>query len=1064
MPPTNANDPLHTSERAPSAVTPDPDHATDLPPGSSLDGGPAAPVPGQSTGPEVAPPGTGTMLTMGNLTPAAPAGPADRAGVPGPDHVADLLQGSSPAGSTAADGPGQNTGPWVAPPKSGTVLTMGSLAPAPPAEPADKAGVPGYEILGELGRGGMGVVYKARHLTLKRIVALKMILAGGHAQSRELARFRIEAEAVARLQHPNIVQIHEVGEVGGRPFCALEFVEGGNLASKLRGKPLPAREAARLVETLARGMQLAHSRNVVHRDLKPANILLTTDGTPKITDFGLARQMDNDSGKTHAGELIGTPSYMAPEQASGNAHEAGPAADLYALGAILYDCLACRPPFLGKTVVETLDQVRTQEPVPPSRWQKSVPLDLETICLKCLRKEPENRYASAAELADELVRYQQGEPILARPVGRLERAARWARRNPALATALATAVLFLVGGVVVSGWFAIKAGEEATAARTAEKKADERAKAEGVAKEEALARMKRADDERARANKAADEAVRLAGKEKEAREAANRSESQAKEDEQKANRERDRATEQRDRAELLVYAATLKQAQLMWKDDQGKEALALLDECQGNLRGWEHRHLWALYNSNQRTFRGHTSQVRSVAWSPDGKRILSGSNDNTLKVWDAETGQELLSLKGHTAFVTSVAWSPDGKRIVSGSWDNMLKIWDVNKKREISSLKGHTLFVISVAWSPDGKRIVSGSADGTMKVWDAEKGQEVLSLKGHTAQVTSVAWSPVGKRFLSGSEDGTVKIWDADKGLEVPSLKGRSVGVSSVAWSPDGKRFLSGSLDGMLKVWDADNGHEVLSLKGHTFPVSSVAWSPDGKRILSGSWDNTLKVWDADKGQELLSLKGHTGPVVSVAWSPDGKRILSGSLDGTLKVWDAEKRQKVLALKGHTNYVYSVAWSPDGKRLLSGSFDGTLKIWDAENGKEVFSRKGHTSAVSSLAWSPDGKRFLSGSADGTVKVWDADKGRENFSIKGHTGGVNSVAWSPDGKRIVSGSNDNTLKIWDAGKGQEVLSIKGHTAQVTSVAWSPNGNHILSGSWDNTLKVWDAEKEQENPLP
>jgi serine/threonine protein kinase len=241
--------------------------------------------------------------------------------------------------------------------------------------------VHGYQILGVLGRGGMGVVYKARHLALKRTVALKMVLAGAHAGLHERARFRLEAEAVARLQHPNIVLIHEVGEADGHPYCALEFVEGGSLAGRLGGKPLPVREAATLVETLARAMQLAHSRNVVHRDLKPANILLAADGTPKITDFGLARQLDNDSGATLAGAVMGTPSYMAPEQASGGSHEAGPAADVYALGAILYACLAGRPPFLGKTVVETLDQVRNQEPSAPSRWQPGVPLDLDTICL-----------------------------------------------------------------------------------------------------------------------------------------------------------------------------------------------------------------------------------------------------------------------------------------------------------------------------------------------------------------------------------------------------------------------------------------------------------------------------------------------------------------------------------------------------------------------------------------------------------------------------------------------------------------------------------------------------------
>ncbi len=375
-----------------------------------------------------------------------------------PDHPDGCPPPASDAGTLSPAAPAP-----AAP--SETVTLRPVSADAPPVETVIPVQVPGYEILGELGRGGMGVVYKARQIKLDRVVALKMILAGGHAGEAELARFRAEAEAVARLQHPNIVQIFEVGEHGGLPFFSLEFCGGGSLDKKLAGTPLPPKEAAALVATLARAVQTAHEKGVIHRDLKPANILLTEDGTPKITDFGLAKRLDADAGQTRTGSVMGTPSYMAPEQAGGKTAEMGPLCDVYALGAILYELLTGRPPFRAATPLDTMMQVVSDDPVPPRHLQPRTPHDLETICLKCLRKERGKRYASAAALAEDLRRFLAGEPVKARPMGLMGRTAKWVRRRPAVAALLAAVAAVAAAGFAGISWQYGEAARERDNAR-----------------------------------------------------------------------------------------------------------------------------------------------------------------------------------------------------------------------------------------------------------------------------------------------------------------------------------------------------------------------------------------------------------------------------------------------------------------------------------------------------------------------------------------------------------------------------------------------------------------------
>jgi WD40 repeat protein len=836
---------------------------------------------------------------------------------------------------------------------------------------------------------------------------------------------------VARLQHPNIVQIHEIGEADGYPFFSLEFCPGGSLAGKLNGTPLPPAQAAPLVEALARAMQAAHEAGVIHRDLKPANVLLLADGTPRVTDFGLAKKLDDAAGQTASGAIMGTPSYMAPEQAEGK-KDIGPAADVYALGAVLYELLTGRPPFKAATSLDTVLQVVSEEPVPPGRLVAKLPRDLETICLKCLHKEPWKRYPSAADLATDLGHFQRGEPIRARPVGRAERAWRWCRRNPVVAGLVGAVAGALLLGAGVATLFGVQAqarAREATAAK--------------------------------------DEATRKAAEEKRAREAAD---------------------EARHQAEWLAYAGQIALAQREWQDNEVGHASALLDACQRNLRGWEHAYLRHLCASNQQTLKGHARPVLSVCWSPDGTRLASaggiGFYQDEVKVWDAASGRQNLSLPGHKNLVSSVCWSPDGKRLASAEGRGApveVKVWDLTSGREALSFKGHITGVNSLCWSPDGKRLAGGGSffgfppSGEIKVWDAATGQETLSLKGHAGQVASVCWSPDGTRLASASYDGTVKVWDAEHGHEALTLKGgHSGGVLSVCWSPDGTRLASGSVDQTVRVWDVASGQQVLTLKGHIGSVTSVRWSPDSTRLASGSSDKTVKVWDAATGLEAVTPQAHTDPVTSVCWSPDSTRLASAS-GQDVKVWNAARAKQVHALSGGGD---RVCWSPDGRRLASASGNQTVKVWDAASSVEALTfsmgrgtGRGPTFLVNSMCWSPDGKRLAGGGLSlssaqepyGEVKVWDAATGQETLSLR-HTVGVRSVCWSPDGTRLASGDGRDgepgEVRVWDAASGQQALSLRGHTDPIWAVCWSPDGTRLATASIDRTVKVWDAASGQQ----
>ncbi|KAF7367047.1 hypothetical protein MSAN_00963900 [Mycena sanguinolenta] len=463
---------------------------------------------------------------------------------------------------------------------------------------------------------------------------------------------------------------------------------------------------------------------------------------------------------------------------------------------------------------------------------------------------------------------------------------------------------------------------------------------------------------------------------------------------------------------------------------------------------------------------GHTDRVWSVVFSPDGTYIASGSEDYTIGVWDAKTGMAVIKpIQGHEYIILSVAFSPDGRYIASGSGDDTIRVWDFKTgKAVMKAIKGHTNWIRSVVFSSDGRCIASGSDDGTICVWDAKTGKAVMDpIHSHSGYIYSVAFSPDRSCLVSGSDAATICLWDAKiVKPEMQPIKGLKNWVRSVAFSSSGTYLGSGSTEKTIHVQDRQTGKAgIKGIKGHADSVFSVAFSPDGTHIVSGSGDQTIYVWDVKTGKTTMkAIKGHTGSIKSVAFSPDGTHIVSGSKDCTICVWDAKTGKAFMkAIRGHTGSILSIAFSPDGTHIASGSVDKTIRVWDAKTGEAVIEPiKGHTDCICSVAFSPDGTHLASGSTDRTIRVWDAKTGKAVIEpIQGHTDFVRSVAFSPDGTHLASGSDDNTIRVWDTKTGKAVIEpIQGHYHWVQSVAFSPDGTCIASGSADKTIRVWDAK--------
>jgi WD40 repeat protein/tRNA A-37 threonylcarbamoyl transferase component Bud32 len=961
------------------------------------------------------------------------------------------------------------------------------------ASSAEPPQVPGYEILGELGRGGMGVVYKARQLKLNRIVALKMIRAGSESEPKDLARFREEAEAVARLQHPNIVQVYDVGESAGRPYFAMEFVNGGSLVQQLHGDPQPIFAAARLVETLAQAVDAVHRQGVVHRDLKPANVLLQqvaaaepavpltpaprvpTAFVPKITDFGLSKRLDQQSlSGGSIGEVIGTPSYMAPEQASSQTAPVGAAADIYALGAILYEMLTGRPPFKGATTLDTVVQVLHEEPIRPSRFRAKVPRDLETICLKCLEKEPARRYASALELAEDLRRFRRGSPIQARPVGPLEWAWKWARRHPAAAALLLGVLLVTVLGFAGVTW-------------------------------------------QWRSTAAARDAIDAEKREKEAQR-------------EQAELARQMEAEQRQRARAALYYSRIAQSELQWRVNDLAAAEQSLAQCvpapgQGDRRGWEWHYLRYLYASDLFTWHHDVDAgVRAdVAYRPDGRwiaAVLGGhpadaqDKAGELRIWDARTGDVIVSWPLPPTY-HCLAFSPDGGRLALGGTDGAVLLWDTKARQEVMRVLPHMQTVGSLAFSPDGRRLASASWDGTAKVLDAQTGETRTTLVGHSGWVHAVAFHPDGKQVATAGEDRSVRIWNAESGKETAVLRGHKSPVYGVAFSPDSKTLVSAGSNGNIKLWELASGRAVQNLTGQAGAAMGVAFNPDGRYFAYGGGDGTVRVWDIDDGVELVVFRGHTAAADAVRFSPDGQRLVSCSAgQGAVKVWDLTRHPERATLARTTPDVEGIAFADGGRQLLSLTVGGKLerwdaasgvllrqrhlattnelvspsvlasfnvagsllaarwrddnrvvKLWDTATGAEVASLRGNRLPVEVVRFRADDQLLATAACDTRaperpheVKIWDRTAGEATLSLTGQ-GRIFNLAFSPDGTRLALAGEHGRVWLRDSVSLRVELELRGNKGDVSALAFSPDGHFLAAGDLDErTVKVWQVVGE------